>query len=423
MRRIRREDLICDWNTLGARGRKRPARPIWLNDETLRDGLQSPSVRTPSIEEKVRILHLMEELGIYSLDIGLPGAGEKAREHVLALAKEIARAKLKILPNCAARTLETDIAPVVEVSQKVGIPVEAAVFLGSSPIRQYAEDWTVREMLRHTRRAVKFAAGHGLPVMYVTEDTTRADPKTIRALYLTAIECGAQRICVCDTAGHATPDGVRGLIRFVRKLIGESGRRVTIDWHGHRDRALDIPNAFAAIEAGAHRIHGCGLGIGERAGNCSMDHLLVNLRLLGWIENDLRRLREYCHEVSRSCEVPIPSNYPVFGKDAFETATGVHAAAVIKAFRKGDAWLADRVYSGVPAGDFGMEQRIRVGPMSGRSNVAFWLEKNGYGPSDELVQEILGAAKRSERLLEDRELHELARKHSSAHPVGQGKSS
>jgi 2-isopropylmalate synthase len=173
---------------------------------------------------------------------------------------------------------------------------------------------------------------------------------------------------------------------------------------------MGLANCIAAVRAGATRVHGCALGIGERCGNAEMDLLLVNFKLLGfpgWSDRDLSRLGEYVQAVSQALQVPIPANYPVVGSDAFETATGVHAAAVVKAYEKGNAWLADRIYSGVPAGDFGMGQRIRIGPMSGRSNVVHWLRSHGLDPADDLVGRIFDAAKRSDRLLEDEEVRAL----------------
>jgi isopropylmalate/homocitrate/citramalate synthase len=411
-----RDELIYDWNTLGAV--PRPPHPIEFDDETLRDGLQCPSVRSPSIEQKIRLLHLMSELGLKYPNIGLPGAGPHVVKTVTRLAEEIRDQRLKLEPNCAARTVEADIRPVAEIQQKTGVKIEVSTFIGSSPIRAYVEDWDVQTMLRHSVAALKFAAKEGLSVMFVTEDTTRANPKTLEALYGAALEHGAARLCFCDTCGHATPDGVRNLIGWAVELVAKSGRKdVKIDWHGHMDRGLGVPNSIAALQAGAHRVHATGLGIGERAGNTPMDTLLVNLKLLGWIDNDLRRLGDYVHLTSEATGVPIPIGYPVFGRDAFETGTGVHAAAVIKALQKGDAWLADRVYSGVPAGDFGLRQVIRVGPMSGKSNVVFWLREHGYEATDERVERLFAAAKAASELLPDDELHRLAK---VAAPAGAG---
>ncbi len=399
-------ELIYDWNEKEPRT-VAPGRRISFDDETLRDGLQSPSVCEPTVERKIELLHLMDALGIDTADIGLPGAGGTHAAGVERLAREIAEKKLRIRPNCAARTHRNDIIPIVEISQRAGIPIEACTFIGSSPIRFYAEDWTLDKLLKLTEDAVTFAVGEGLPVMYVTEDTTRADPQTIRALYTTAIRAGARAVCVCDTVGHSTPDGARAVVSFVKKIIEEQGEKVRLDWHGHQDRGLGVINSIAAIEGGADQVHGSALGVGERVGNTPMDQLLVNLKLMGWIDNDLSRLGEYCKVAAESCGWTIPYNYPVFGRDAFRTATGVHAAAVIKSYRKGDTELADLVYSGVPAHLFGLKQTIEIGPMSGKSNVVYWLESRGLDPDDERVTRIYEHAKQSTGVLEEEEIMQL----------------
>jgi 2-isopropylmalate synthase len=393
--------LIYDWNLVAA-----PAAPahVALDDETLRDGLQSPSVRAPSIDEKIRILHLIDALGIDTADIGLPGAGAQVARDVEVLAREIGTARLKVRANCAARTHVNDITPIAEAVQRTGVPIECCTFIGSSPIRQYTEGWTLDWLLKCTEDAITFAVRQGLEVMYVTEDTTRADPETLRAIYRCAIRAGARRICIADTVGHATPAGATAVVRFVAGVIAETGAEVGIDWHGHRDRDLAVVNSIAALEAGASRLHGAALGIGERVGNTPMDLLLVNLVLMRYAERDLSRLAEYCHAVSEACGVPIPDNYPVVGRDAFRTATGVHAAAVVKAWRKGDRELMDAVYSAIPASLVGREQEIDIGPMSGKSNVIFWLEKRGIKPTDAIIDRVFSRAKASPTVLTEAEI-------------------
>ncbi len=399
-------DLIHDWNQTG--GAFHPPRPLQFDDETLRDGLQSPAVSDPSLEQKLDLLERMDRLGIHTANLGLPGAGGRPRADILHMAQHIASRRLKIGANVACRTVVSDIEPVVEMSQKAGMPIEVCAFIGSSYIRQYAEDWTLERMLQNTREALSFARKHDLPVMYVTEDTTRARPETVKALYSEAIQLGARRLCVCDTVGHATPQGTRAVVKFVRDLADHHDKSIGVDWHGHRDRDLGIANCLAAIEAGADRIHGTALGVGERAGNAPMDLLLVNCRLQGWIQNDLTTLPGYVAAAAKALAVTIPHNYPVLGQDAFETGTGVHAAAVIKAFKKGDHELADAVYSGVPAHLVGLEQKIAVGPMAGKSNAAFVLERLGIEPTDERVQRVLAAGKSSKRLLTDDEVRTAA---------------
>lgn len=404
-------DLIYDWNQ-ALPANLLPSRPVLLNDETLRDGLQSPSVRDPSIQEKIEILHLMESLGINMLDLGLPGAGPRAVEHVEALAREIARNHMKLRANCAARTLESDIRPIAEIVQRTGLKIEAATFIGSSPIRRFTENWTEDFLLQTTEKAVKFAVSLGLDSMYVTEDTTRCDPEMVKRLYSTAIQCGAKSIVVCDTAGHATPMGAYALTKFVLdEVVKPSGAKIRVDWHGHCDRGFAVANSMAALAAGADCVHACALGTGERVGNTQMDQMLVNLKLMGvspWAEQNLTRLKDYCAAVSQATGVPIPPNYPVMGGDAFRTATGVHAAAVIKAYKKNDVELANAVYSGVPSHLFGMEQVIDIGPMSGKSNVLFWLERHGIVPTDDVVERVYAHAKNSDHTLSEAEIRECA---------------
>ena len=402
------EDLIYDWNTHA--GLEIPSgRRVMINDETLRDGLQNPSVRDPSIGEKIAILHLMDALGIDLVNIGLPGAGPRAFADTEALAREIVDSRMKLRPNISGRTHAADIQAMIDVCERVGQPIESAMFLGSSPIRRLVEDWTVDHLKRTTDESVRFAVNAGLPVMYVTEDTIRTDPSTVIALYSTAIRAGARAIVLCDTVGHATPRGAFNLVKFaIEEIVRPSGENIRVDWHGHNDRGLAVANSLAAIAAGADQVHCCALALGERVGNTPMEPMLVNLRLLGLIDRDLSRLKEYSETVARATNTLIPPNYPIVGSDAFRTATGVHAAAIAKAHKKGDPKLADAIYSGVPAHLFGLEQVIEVGPMSGRSNVVYWLAKRGVPASDEAVDRILAAAKQSSRILTEDEILALA---------------
>lgn len=395
--------LIHDWNAETGG----PGLSVMLDDETLRDGLQSPSVRMPSLDEKVDILHRMEALGIDTADIGLPGAGSHVAADVERLARVIGNERLGIAANCAARTVVADIQPIVDIVQKTGVPIECCAFIGSSPVRQFTEGWTLDFLRKTTEEAITFAVKQGLTVMYVTEDTTRADPDSLRALITTALRAGASRLCVADTVGHATTHGAKAVVGFVKRLLDELGVDAGIDWHGHSDRGFGVASAIAACEAGATRLHGAALGIGERSGNTPMDLLLVNLVMMGYINRDLTSLPAYCDAVSRACDVPIPRNYPVVGADAFRTATGVHAAALVKAYRKNDRALMDAVYAAVPASLVGREQEIEIGPMSGRSNVIYWLERRGLPATDDIVDRIFAAAKASKRTLTSEQIGKI----------------
>ena len=395
--------LIHDWN----QDQAGPRPPVLLDDETLRDGLQSPSVRIPSIDEKIDILRRMDALGIDTADIGLPGAGPGVAADAERLARAIGDERLAIRANCAARTLVADIQPIADIVQRTGVPIECCTFIGSSPVRQYAEGWTLDDLQRISEDAIRFAVREGLTVMFVTEDTTRADPASRRALFSTALRSGASRLCIADTVGHATPAGAAAVVGFVRGVVSSVKVEAGIDWHGHQDRGLGVASALAALEAGATRIHGSALGIGERSGNTPMDLLLVNLVMMGYLDRDLTSLPGYCAAVSRACDVPIPMNYPVVGSDAFRTATGVHAAALVKALRKDDRRLMDAVYAAVPASLVGRTQEIDIGPLSGRSNVVFWLESRGLPAPDVTVDRLLATAKSSNRTLTHDELRRL----------------
>jgi 2-isopropylmalate synthase len=400
-------ELLYDWNALSPQvvSFERPQRVV-LNDETLRDGLQSPSVRQPGIEEKQEFLRLLPRIGVAAADIGYPGASAAALADVIVLAKTIDEDGLSISPNCAGRTHRADIDPILEAQQRSGVAIEASLFIGSSAIRQWVEGWDLDGLLRTIDGAVSYAKGQGLEVMFVTEDTTRARPEDLGPIYRAAVEAGATRVCVSDTVGHATPVGVQHLVGFLRASLDEAGfSQISLDWHGHRDRGLDMVNSLAALSAGVERVHGCALGIGERVGNTAMDEMLVNLVLMGWVDQDLTALGEYCSLASSMTGMSIPSNYPVVGTDAFLTSTGVHAAAVAKAFAKGDAWLADRIYSSIPASLVGRRQDIAVGPMSGKSNVEFWLQGHGVEPTTERVASVLDAAKVASHVLSDEEIN------------------
>ena len=397
---------IYDWNTVGQDGDAWHA-GLEFYDESLRDGIQSPSASDPEIGDKERILVLQDRVGIQHTDIGLPGAGPRAVADVTHLAKFARDSGLGINLTCAARTHPNDIQPIIDISQEVGVPIEVMAFLGSSPIRLFTEGWTVQRLLDLTRAAVRMATEAGLPCTFVTEDTVRSAPDTLRALFEVALDEGAKGLCICDTVGHVTPDGVANIIRWTRNTVEELGHPETvIDW-------LGLVNAIAAAQAGAKRVHGTILGVGERVGNTQIDLLLVNMKLMGVpLQGDLSALREYAELGARATATPLPFNYPVFGTDAFRTGTGVHAAAVIKALNTGDADLADRVYSGVPAGWFGLEQVIEVGHMGGRSNVVYWLKHRGIEPLDKLVDAIFDAAKQGDRVLSDDEVHALVARNS-----------
>ena len=400
---MEKQKIIYDWNRFGE-ATSPPMQQVEFFDETLRDGIQCPSVADPPIEQKFEIIRLLDKIGVHEMDIGLPGAGPRAVEDVTKMVELIRDENLSVKPAAAARTHPNDIKPIIQIAEKTGVPIEVYAFLGSSPIRLYAEGWNEDRLENLTRTATRMTKAAGLPFCFVTEDTVRSHPQTLHRLFNAAIEEGADRLCLCDTVGHATPNGVFNLVHFAKNLIRGLGTDTKLDWHGHSDRGFGLVNALYAIEAGVDRVHGTILGVGERVGNTPLDLLLVNLKLLGVLDNDLSCLAELVEKVAIATDWHIPVSYPVFGRDAFRTGTGVHAAAVIKAIRKGDNLLADQVYSGVPASWFGRQQEIEIGPMAGNSNIIFWLEQRGYDTSDDMVQKIRAVAKSTNKILSEEEL-------------------
>lgn len=411
------KSLIFDWNvpdnTDDNNNNANTTKSIEINDETLRDGLQAPGIDNPNVEKKIKIVQLISEMNINAACVGFPSSNGIMYKDVEQIIKFVIENKIKLQIGCAARTVEKDIKPIIELSQKYGIPLDANVFVATSPIRQYIEGWDIGHILGLVRKSVSFAVKNNINVCFITEDTTRSKPDDLRAIYSEAVEHGAARVCLCDTVGHATPDGTKNLIKYMKSIINNNNKKILIDWHGHNDRGLALANSLAAIDAGADRIHATGLGIGERTGNTSMEKLIINIKMNGLHHFNTAKLKEYCLAVSDALKHKIPPNYPIVGRDAYRTATGVHADAIIKAMQKKDHWLVDRVYSSVPARDVGAEQIIDIGPLSGKSNVTYWLEKNDVEISKELINAILSEAKISRRNLTNLEISKIVKEYNN----------
>ena len=393
-------EFIHDWNNIGG-----PVhRLVEIDDETLRDGLQSPSVTHPDVETKRQCLRYMASLGIQRVDVGLPMSSQVA--DIEKLLETIAEEHLPMLPGLAVRTVVGDLETVLRLRDKFpGLNIRANAFLRGSRIGIWAEGWDWAEVLDKARGAVAWATERGVPVMFVTEDTTRSMPQDVKEVYLAAVQAGAAEICVADTVGHALPEGTVALLGYVRKLLDDAGYgKVKINWHGHSDRGFGLANAIAAIDAGADVVHGTILGIGERTGNTPLDQLLVNLKLTGRWKAPLTDLSAYVKTISQSTATPVPAGYPVFGRDAFRTATGVHAAAVVKAAKLGAPDIADLVYSAVPAALVGRRQEVEIGPLSGRWCCVAWLEAHNLPVEEPVIARMLAAATKANRVLSESEV-------------------
>ena len=403
--------LIYDWNMQDLSVKK--PKNLQFLDETLRDGLQSVSVSHPSVNEKMQIIRLMEKLGINSVNLGMAFSSPRFREDVEGLARAIREEELSIEANSPSRMITEDIDLLVDIISRTETPIEICTFIASSPIRVLVEGWKLEKIVKDVEKTITRAVNQSVEdILFVTEDTTRSSPDVLKKLITVAVESGAKRIAICDTTGHATPHGTKKIVEFTKEVINDLEKgKIGIDWHGHRDRGLALANTLSAIKAGATRIHATALGLGERSGNLSMELLLVNCKMLGWIDNTLYSLMEYSQKVSDVTKVSIPPSVSVIGDDAFKTQTGIHASALVKAKKLGDTWLEDRVYSSVPAEWIDREQRIEIGPQSGRSNVIWWLVHHQFSFNFDLVMKILKHAKKQERILTDTEILKIIREH------------
>jgi len=394
-----------DWNAPPTR-----RRPIDVGDATFCDALQSPSVIDPGQHEKRRLLSLMSELGVRSAALGHPGSGPRQFADALELAREVMRAQMPIDAWCGARASVKDVATVLDVIERSGLDIEVAVSLTVSPILLDAEGITIDRVQEAADASITFAVRTGARVVAVVEDALRTPPEMLAVLLRHVLALGASAVRISDTVGQATPAGTRALLRFASEQVTvRSGRRVRVEWHGQQDRGLALANALAAVEAGADRVLASALGLGERCGTVPLELLLTNLRLTGCWPHTLNALQEYCESAAEAFGVAIAPAHAVVGADAFRIGTGAHATALVKALRAGDRTLADGVCSAVPASLVGAEHRVDVSPVSGLSNVRWWLSQHGYDPTDlVLMREVLLAVKQTQRVATDDELRGIA---------------
>jgi 2-isopropylmalate synthase len=398
--------MLYDWSRADHRADGRRASAGVFFDETLRDGVQAPGVAGPTLEHRFLLIDHMVRSGIRCADLGFPGSGPEASRACVASARYLAEQRHPLVPGFAGRTHPADVGAICEVAQRAGIAVDAYVFIGVSPIRQYVEGWSVTSVARDIRAAASLCRNDGLNFVLVLEDSSRCTPEVLAALYGVALDLGIGRITLCDTVGAATPAGTEALIRWSAGYFADRRHPVAFEWHGHNDRGLGLANSLTALAAGCARVHGTVLGVGERAGNTSIDQLIVNSELEHLGEYDLKALRDYCELASEVLGVVIPPNYPAIGRDVFKTSAGVHASAILKAHRMGDTSIKDSVYAAIPAGLLGRQQEVLIDGSSGVSNVQYWMSVNGVtdGVDADLIDAVLRTAKRVDRPLTDDEI-------------------
>ena len=399
--------MLFDWSRTGRARVAARADGGALLDETLRDGIQAPHVSTPALDEKLELIDHMVRCGIRNADAGFPGSGPAAAGDCLAIARHVAAQDHPLALGYAGRTHPADVRAICDIAQHAGVPVDAYIFIGISPIRLYVEEWTVGSVAADIRRAVAECRRDGVTFVLVLEDAVRCTPTILERVYDVALELGITRLTLCDTVGAASPAGTEALVRWSAWYFEVREHPVALEWHGHNDRGLALTNSLTALGAGCARVHGTVLGVGERAGNASIDQLIVNRELEHPGEYDMKALRGYCEDAARILGVPIPGNYPAMGRDVFKTSAGVHAAAILKAHEKRDAFAKDSVYSGVPASLLGRDQEVVIDSASGASNVRYWFAINGGEPGEALIRHVLDTAKQARRPLTDEEIRRI----------------
>ena len=399
--------MLFDWSRTGRARVAARADGGALLDETLRDGIQAPHVSTPALDEKLELIDHMVRCGIQYATVGFPGSGPAAAGDCLAIARHVAAQDHPLALGYAGRTHPADVRAICDIAQHAGVSVGAYIFIGISPIRLYVEEWTVGSVAADIRRAVAECRRDGVTFVLVLEDAVRCTPTILERVYDVALELGIKRLTLCDTVGAASPAGTEALVRWSAWYFEVREHPVALEWHGHNDRGLALTNSLTALAAGCARVHGTVLGVGERAGNASIDQLIVNRELEHPGEYDMKALREYCGRASGVLGVPIPENYPAMGRDVFKTSAGVHAAAILKAHEKRDAFAKDSVYSGVPASLLGRDQEVVIDSASGASNVRYWFAINGGEPGEALIRHVLDTAKQARRPLTDEEIRRI----------------
>jgi 2-isopropylmalate synthase len=405
-------DIWFNWNNLRIEAplQKLPYSGT-IFDETLRDGLQAPYVHAITPEQKLSIVDHMVRCGVRSADLGFPGSGPAAQRECAKIAKYIVANGYPLQQAYAGRTHPADIHAICEIAQEAGVGVDAYIFIGVSPIRQYVEDWNIALIQSNIRKSVAECEREGVEFVLVLEDTVRCTPEVLERVYDVAIDTGVRRVTLCDTVGAALPSGTASLIHWSNYYFSYHGHPVTFEWHGHNDRGLALINSLTALALGCDRVHGTILGVGERAGNAALDQLMINTHLDRHGRYDLTALRDYCEHAASALGVSIPQNYPAMGRDVFKTSAGVHASAIMKAHEKGNTSVKDAIYSSVPASLLGRGQEVLIDASSGANNVKYWLTINGYRKDNaDAIKKVLIMAKAGHGPLSDDQIRRIIAK-------------
>jgi 2-isopropylmalate synthase len=382
---------------------------VEIDDETWRDGMQGTQTeRHPDTEERREYLVFAGKNGfIEHADIGFPGSGIKHRNEMVNLINSLEEKKAGITLSAAGRgSAKDDIRAILEVSSRTGYPLEGDLFLDTSEIRAKVEGWDRTEKLKSLKDNISLLKKEGLPVMFVLERATTTSPKELYDPLMMAIDLGVDRICIADTQGIITPQGVSNIFRWVINEIGENNKDLKLDFHEHNDLGMGIANCLVAAAEGVDRLHATARGIGERAGNVNLEQLLVVLSAKGYRKTDVRKIRDFAEMSASMLGLEISKYEPIIGENSMETASGVHASAY------GKSELHENlppIYFPFDLKDTGSKAVVKIGPSGGIANVRIFC-KNELGIeeiSEEKAREILDDAQKNWGILSAERVQEL----------------
>jgi 2-isopropylmalate synthase len=350
---------------------------IW--DETLRDGEQTAGTLL-TVDEKVEISKLMDEVGVAVIAAGFPMVSAEERETIKRLSKEGFKTAKLAAP---ARAVIKDVQACIDAGADI-IPI----FIAPSKLRlEFQLKMTLEEAIDRLSKCTEYAVDHGAQVAYVVEDATRSELEKVVRISQASIEAGAETIIIADTVGFCRPGVIQFITSEVKKqLIKATKKSFAMGIHCHNDFGLATANTLAAVEAGAIYPHVCVNGFGERAGNAALEEVVMALETLYGVKTGIKteRLFELSKLVERSFAIPIPVHKAIVGQNAFNHGSGIHVHGTL---------AHSLSYEPIPPELVGRQRSFYLGKFAGRHLIEYILRQNNIQVSKEQVRAIAEAVK------------------------------
>ncbi len=352
---------------------------VWIWDETLRDGEQTAGTLL-TVDEKVEIAKLMDEVGVAVIAAGFPMVSEAERRTIKLLSDEgFTQAKLA----APARAVIGDIQACLDSGAEI-IPI----FIAPSRLRlEFQLRMTLDEAIERLERCTDYGVEHGAEIAYVVEDATRSEIDTIVKISHAAVEAGANKIIIADTVGFSRPAAIQFIVKQVTQELSDLTKKsFDMGIHVHNDFGLASANTLAAIEMGITYPHVCVNGFGERAGNAALEEVVMALEILYGVKTGIKtaRLFELSKLVERAFAIPIPVHKAIVGQNAFNHGSGIHVHATL---------AHSLSYEPIPPEMVGRKRSFYLGKFAGRHLIEYVLKKNNIPATKQQVQEIAQAVK------------------------------